>query len=397
MLQNWLGGHWFKLVHGNNLVYNTCWEDPRLDRVALQIGPTDTVLVITSAGCNALDYVLQQPQTVHAVDMNPRQNALLELKLAGIRRLDYEDFFELFGRGRLGGYKKLYQGALRQDLSPRAQRYWDRRMHFFRGKGWRGSFYFYGTSGTFARLVNTYIDRWAGVRTGIMSIVEAESVAQQRECYDQWRDRFWRPMVRWAVRQDATLALLGVPRAQREQIEKTYHDGIAGFVEDCVEAVFAEIPFRDNYFWRVYLTGSYTQDCCPEYLKPENFQRLKEGLIDRIQIHTSSILDFLDQHQQPISRYVLLDHMDWLSTIHQPVLQQEWQALIDRAAPRTRIIWRSGGLQTDFVDRVPVVVNRQHCQVQDVLRYDRALAQDLHAKDRVHTYGSFHIAELLPA
>ena len=46
---DWVSGRVFKFVHGNNLVYNTCWEDPRLDRVALQIQPTDNVLVITSA------------------------------------------------------------------------------------------------------------------------------------------------------------------------------------------------------------------------------------------------------------------------------------------------------------------------------------------------------------
>ena len=30
---DWVSGRVFKFVHGNNLVYNTCWEDPRLDRV----------------------------------------------------------------------------------------------------------------------------------------------------------------------------------------------------------------------------------------------------------------------------------------------------------------------------------------------------------------------------
>jgi S-adenosylmethionine-diacylglycerol 3-amino-3-carboxypropyl transferase len=54
-LIDWAGRRMFSLVHQHHLVYNTCWEDPRLDREALAIRPTDTVLVITSAGCNALD------------------------------------------------------------------------------------------------------------------------------------------------------------------------------------------------------------------------------------------------------------------------------------------------------------------------------------------------------
>ena len=58
-LADWFNVRMFNMVHGNNLVYNTCWEDPRLDRIALGLGSDDNVMVITSAGCNALDYALE--------------------------------------------------------------------------------------------------------------------------------------------------------------------------------------------------------------------------------------------------------------------------------------------------------------------------------------------------
>ncbi len=135
MLLERISGGVFRFCHGSQLVYNTCWEDPRLDRVALQIGPTDRVLVITSGGCNALEYLLDHPEHVHAVDVNWRQNALLELKVAGIRRLDYETFFELFGRGRLGEWNSIYPSKLRGLLSPCARRYWDRHGKMFRAVG----------------------------------------------------------------------------------------------------------------------------------------------------------------------------------------------------------------------------------------------------------------------
>lgn len=44
--------------------------------------------------------------------MNPRQNALLELKLAGLRRTEYPDFFQLFGRDPLQ-IRDLYAKQLR--------------------------------------------------------------------------------------------------------------------------------------------------------------------------------------------------------------------------------------------------------------------------------------------
>lgn len=64
-LQEWISGRVFRFVHGNNLVYNTCWEDPRLDRKALELTSQDRVLVITSAGCNALDYAMAGAGHVH--------------------------------------------------------------------------------------------------------------------------------------------------------------------------------------------------------------------------------------------------------------------------------------------------------------------------------------------
>ena len=70
-LRDWV----FRQVHTKNLVYNTCWEDPRCDRQLLQLNQDSEVVMITSAGCNALDYLLDNPKKINCIDMNPRQNA----------------------------------------------------------------------------------------------------------------------------------------------------------------------------------------------------------------------------------------------------------------------------------------------------------------------------------
>ncbi len=388
---------WFNLVHQNNLVYNTCWEDPRLDHVALELGPDDTVMVITSAGCNAIDYVLKEPKRVHAVDVNPRQNALLELKIAAIRELDYDQFFQMFGRGRLASYKKVYKTKLRKHLSHASRAYWDRRRRMFSGNGRRPSFYFYATSGMFAWLINIYVDRIKKLRPAVNELLSAQTIEEQQEIYDRHRlrDTLWTPFLKWAMKRDMTLALLGVPRAQRRQLDRSYPGGILQFVVDSLETVFTKLPIHDNYFWRVYLTGEYTPACCPEYLKPENFERLKAGLVDRISIHTNTILGFLREEKDvEISRYILLDHMDWLAEVRADVLADEWQMMINRAAPHTRFLWRSAGLDVGFVDPIEVDWKDQKCQIGQLLEYKHELASELHPLDRVHTYGSFYIAHL---
>jgi S-adenosylmethionine-diacylglycerol 3-amino-3-carboxypropyl transferase len=391
---DWMSGRVFNLVSRHQLVYNTCWEDPRLDREALDLRPTDHVLVITSAGCNALDYVLAGAGQVDAVDVNPRQNALLELKLAGIRALDFDDFFSMFGRGRLDRAAQTYRSRLRPLLSPWSRAYWDRNIRFF-GPGNRRSFYYRGTSGAFAWLMNLYIDHVIRLRPAVDSLLAAPTVDRQREIYnDRLCERFWSRSMKFFMNRNAVLSLVGVPPAQRRQVETQYEGGILAFVHDCVEAVFARLPVADNYFWRVYLQGQYSPDCCPEYLKAENFRRLKGGLVDRVRVSTDSVTGFLEKNDVVVSRFVLLDHMDWLAHELLPALEEEWQWILRRAAPDARAIWRSGGLRTDFVDRLRVRAGGRQRDLGELLTYHRQLAQELHQRCRVHTYGSFHVADL---
>ena len=397
-LRDALSARVFAAVHGRHLVYNTCWEDPRLDRAALDLQADDTVVMITSAGCNALDYALLGPRRIHTVDLNPRQNALLELKQAGIRALDYDSFFAMFGCGVWPGCREAYRRTLRDQLSDSARGYWDDRIGTFEGSRHWPSFYFHGTAGAVARAMGLYIDRVARVRDSIDAILRATSLDEQREIYEERiGPAFWTSPVRWLMGRDGLLALLGVPREQRRQVERDHAGGIARFVEQAVGAVFTRLPIADNYFWRVYLTGSYTPECCPEYLKRTGFERLRAGLVDRISTHTCSVQEFLERPGEPVSRYVLLDHMDWMASTDPVALAREWQALVDRATTGARILWRSGGFRTDFVDDLRVRIGGRAARVGDVLRYHRDLAERLHQTDRVHTYGSFHIADLAAA
>jgi len=384
----------FKAIHKRNLIYNTCWEDPRLDRVALELSPSDRLVVITSAGCNALDYLLAGAGEVNAVDVNPIQNSLLELKRAGILALDYSSFFEMFGRGRTPQARQMYHDALRQHLSPTARAYWDRHIGFFLGKGWRKSFYYRGTSGLLARLVMINANILHRLREPIQEMLAARTIEQQREIYERRvKPRFWTPWLKWFISQSFTLSLLGVPWPQRDQITTQYKGGVAKFIRDSVETVLCELPFHDNYFWRVYLQGFYEPDCCPEYLRKENFEALR-SLMPRLHIHTMTLTEFARKATPGLTRFVLLDHMDWMSSVMPDALQEEWEAILSAAAPGARAIFRSAGLKVDFLDHLNVQYNGTRQPIGSLLRYNTALAAELHPKDRVHTYGSFYIADL---
>ena len=152
-LRDWI----FKNVHGSNLVYNICWEDPRCDRQVMNIGAESKIVMITSAGCNALDYLLDNPAEIHCIDLNSRQNALLELKKALFKHSDYTTLYNFFGHGSYSESENYYKKELRQHLPAFAQDFWDRKIGYFSGKGPKKSFYFRGSSGTLAWLFVKYM------------------------------------------------------------------------------------------------------------------------------------------------------------------------------------------------------------------------------------------------
>lgn len=373
---------WFRHVHGSRLIYNTCWEDPRADRAMLQVRAGSRIAMITSAGCNALDYLLDDPAEIHCVDLNPRQNALLDLKMAALQALSHDDFFALFGTGKHADFANLYRFRLRQRLQPQSAAFWDQHQQWFDGRG-RGSFYFRGAAGDVAWLVRTVLKSTRpALRRQLLQLFESPDLATQRQLYAQIEPKLFGPLLRLLIRQPATLTLLGVPRAQRDLIAQQYPGGVCAFVQDKLRWLMTEVPVAENYFWRLYLHGSYTPQCCPNYLRPEHSDYLRERL-DRVRLYTSSFSAFLQAHSQPLTHFVLLDHQDWLCAHDVPGLEQEWRLILERSAPGTRVLMRSAALTVDFVPPFAQAALRAHA---DHERW--------HQRDRVGTYGSMLLAEV---
>ena len=372
----------FKGMHGNRLIYNACWEDPRLDRKVMQIGRTSRIAMITSAGCNALDYLLDDPQEIHAVDLNSRQNAVLALKAHLIKLGAFDDLYALFGDGVHRDFSKLYK-SIQAELPEYARRFWRSKAHYFRKLPIKGSFYFHGASGDVAWVVRSLMFANRKIRRLLQELLAAEDLAEQQRIYAQLEPEVWNWACRMIIRSPLVMAMIGVPRAQSRLIDERYPGAMLGFIKDKLRHVFTEIPMKDNYFWRVYLTGSYTRECCPNYLREENFAPL-QARIAHLHLHTCSVADLLRQSREPFSHFVLLDHQDWMAYHNHDALEEEWRLILQQGRPKAKILLRSAGMDAEFL---PGWLNGQ------VTWHPRKTAA-LHVQDRVGTYGSFHFGEL---
>jgi len=374
----------FRHVHNSNLIYNTAWEDPRLDRQLMQLDRDSRVVMITSAGCNALDYLLDDPVEIHAVDMNYRQNALLEFKQALIRKGDFKELFEMFGFGSHPEHVRVYQ-SVRETLSEPARKFWDKRISFFNPDSLKKSFYYHGTSGIAAYVMgNALFKLRPNVKNFAACLLDARSQEVQREAYQLFEREVWGPFSNWLLRQPTLMTLLGVPRPQIKLIQDSYPGGLTMYVKDKLRHVLAELPISDNYFWRVYMTGSYTLGCCPNYLKQENLPALRSR-VDRLKSYTTTVSNFLREHPGAYTHYVLLDHQDWLAAHDTTALLEEWELILANSSRGAKILMRSAGINIDFVPE----------SIRARLRFFPERTEALHQLDRVGTYGSLHFAEVL--
>jgi S-adenosylmethionine-diacylglycerol 3-amino-3-carboxypropyl transferase len=376
-LQNWV----FRQVHENNLIYNTCWEDPRCDRDLLEFAEDSEIVMITSAGCNALDYLLDSPTAIHCVDMNPRQNALLELKKASLKQLGFEDHFRLFGKGKHTDFPRLYGEELKAVLPTYAQAIWERNIHHFSGTKGRKSFYHYGTSGTVAWLIRAYFKARPKIHQELKALFASTTIEEQRRRYDALEPRIINQLVHWMVNRHFTMCLIGVPSSQQELFKHEYEKGITGFLKECLRKVFRNLPIQENYFWQLYFNGHYTKECAPNYLNEAYFEQLKQT-VDRVQTHTTTLTQFLQDNPGSYSHYILLDHQDWLAANDVDALEEEWRTILANSRSGTRILLRSAAKEADFI---PAFV------LDQVAFADQESLVESHAADRVGTYASVHV------
>lgn len=377
-LRDWL----FERIHGNKLVYNTCWEDPRCDRAMLELDANSEVVMITSAGCNALDYLIDQPKRINCIDVNPRQNALLHLKKAALWGLGWEQFFEIFGQGYSANFEHTYQHELREWLPLASQKYWDKQLNYFKPAGTRQGLYFHGSSGYFAWMANRYLRRHPKLYAGIQRLFSATNLEEQRKRYFAIEEDILKVLVGGPTRQKISLSLVGVPDAQRHLIERQ-EEGLKGYVRNAFRHIFTELPVQDNYFYHLYLNGSYSRNCCPTYLQQAHFETLKKS-IHKLRTYTTTIADFLKQHPNQYSHFVLLDHQDWLAAHAPEALQEEWRLILANSRPGTRILIRSAAPQPDVV---PNFVREKVTFLSDLSAAQAKL-------DRVGTYAGTFLLEV---
>ena len=367
--------HWLERLVFHDIVFNMSWEDPEMDRQAFNLTSEDTVISISSAGCNPLNFLCQSPKRLISIDGNPAQNAILELKLAGIRTLDHATFLDIFGARRPAVVTRVYRNELRPNISPRSQEFWDKNLWMI-----AQGIYRFGRMGLFCRVMRAFLEVLGVTQRDAEVFFELRSLEQQAAWYHAhtapWLWGPWsRRAVRWFVRSRPLMYLAGVHPNQFELVDGR-HD-MYDYIKERIEHVLTKVPIYDNYFLSQAATGRFRGNRVPPYLQEENFQTLRCNL-DRVQVVNGWLGPYLDTLPPgSITRFNLLDIFDWMSAAD---FEATLQSVLRVATPGAIMIYRSGSYRLDPPASILPHVE-QHSD----------LARRLLANDRSATYGSFYV------
>jgi S-adenosylmethionine-diacylglycerol 3-amino-3-carboxypropyl transferase len=267
----------------NNILYSQCWEDPIILEKALKIVPSDIVLSISSAGDNTLYLLSKSPKEVIAIDINPEQNFLLELKASAIQNLDYKSCLEFLGifqnKKRIDLYNKL-----RNSLSKQCEKYWNSHLNLI-----EGGVIHIGKFERYLSLFRKFILPISHSKQDINKLLSLENLKKQEKFYkEKWDTPLWRATFRLFFSEFA-LKLLG---RDAKFFRYSQNESIAKYYLNKTKLGLTKVPIKSNYFLYYILKKSYQRDNLPGYLQPDNFKKIKKNLT-KLKIITEDFKNYL--------------------------------------------------------------------------------------------------------
>lgn len=373
-------------------VYNQIWEDPRVDLQALKLDAKSNVITISSGGCNALNYLLENPNSVTAVDLNRHHIYLLNLKIAALKSLpNCEDFFAFFGFGKSEKNIANYENLVAANLDADTRKFWEsnsglskithgNRINFFK----KGGLYEHSRNGYFLRFFHKF-SHLLGLKPE--EVLKAKTTEEQVKLYDRYIDPFFDTFfIKTVGKLPVTMFGLGIPPQQYEELKKDLGENgnIIDVYRERAKRLAVDYPIYENYFaWQAFARKYDTENrqAVPEYLKAENYPRLKSNA-EKIRTKIGSITDEIKtQPENTFNRFIFLDAQDWMNA---ETMTDLWQTIADKSAVNSRIIFRTAGASSPIETNLPPVLREK-------FQYEEEFSKQLFKQDRASIYGGFHL------
>ncbi len=264
------------------LRYANCWEDADILLEGLNPEPESVIISIASAGDNCFSLLTTNPAKVIAIDINPVQLYLTEIKKVCFRKLEYAPLLSFIGCKAGNDRVEIYKKSLRESLSVDAAKYWDKNLWAIKqGIIFSGKFEKYFRF--FSQIVLPLIHSKATVN----ELLNPKTAGQQNHFYhSRWNNIRWKLLFKIFFSR-FVMGRFGRDPEMMSEVKTTVHD----FIFNKAEAHLSSTLSQRNPYLEFILTGNF-KNHLPHYLREENYQAIRNNL-DKLEIRQAYLEDVL--------------------------------------------------------------------------------------------------------
>lgn len=256
-----------KRVDFNIIRYANCWEDADILLAGLLPAPGSKVLSIGSAGDNSFSFLVTDPELVVAMDINPVQLFLIELKKVCIRNLEWEETLAFLGFLPSESRAQCFH-SLKSQLSSAARAYWESNLAMI-----TGGIIHQGKFERYFQLFSGRILPWIHSRRVVDALFESKTADEQLHFYqNKWNTWRWRLLFRIFF----SKYVMG-KYGRDPEFQKQVQGSVSKFIFEKAAAHLASAAAQDNYILRYTLTGSF-DGLLPHYLQKAHYPQIRANV-----------------------------------------------------------------------------------------------------------------------
>ncbi len=303
-------------------------EDPLVELSLMASDRPRSVVTIASGGCTALSLLTDEVERVVAVDLNPFQTALVELRRAALGALDRDAYLRFVGEQHCERRLATYR-ALAAELSAPARALWDARTELVQAGVQHA-----GVTERFYRFVGGNLRHSVCDEAVWRELLTASDIdSQQALAENHFRGPRWETALRVLLSKTSHLAFF--PAFMFEQAAE--HDFGAFFDAQFARELRCK-PLCGNYFLSQLLYGSYLLDQpggTPPYLSVDGYQQARRNL-QKLEIVCAPLGQWL-ANARNIDAFFLSNVFDWADAERR---EQIASAVVTAGHPGSRVLFR---------------------------------------------------------
>jgi S-adenosylmethionine-diacylglycerol 3-amino-3-carboxypropyl transferase len=317
----------------NFIRYASVWEDADILCEALRPScHSGRILSIASSGDNALALLTLDPAEVVAADLNPAQLACVELRMAGFRHLDHGKLLAFLGVTPTEDRLKTYQ-SLRLDLSEKAKSFWDKYPTAI-----QDGIIHMGKFEKYLRFFGTKILPWIHNANMRGALLKMRPLHEQSLFYEKKWDTFWWRLFFKVFFSKTIMGWFGRDPAFFDHVEGTVSSRILSRTKHAL----TQLPTYNNPYLVYILTGNYSGNALPCYLRPENKDVITSRL-DRMTLFEGPAQEASSGHFDGFNLSDIFEYMneseyercyrDLVNRANLNARLAYWNMLVPRSAP----------------------------------------------------------------